>query len=99
MRLIDADELFKALGFAEPCSECDHVIGRFCADQIWADVCDAIIDAPTIDAVPVRRGKWERYSARIAGWVKCSECGNMEPPLCATRFCGHCGAKMEEAEP
>ena len=59
----------------------------------------AVAYAPTIDAEPVRHGKWERYSARIAGWVKCSECGNMEPPLCATRFCGHCGAKMDEAEP
>lgn len=58
-----------------------------------------IDDAPTIDAEPVRHGKWERYSARIAGWVKCSECGNMEPPLCASSFCEHCGAKMDEAEP
>lgn len=61
MRLIDADALFKVLGFAEPCSECDHVIGRFCADQIWADVCDAIIDAPTIDTVPVTSWVTDRH--------------------------------------
>ena len=60
MRLIDADALFKALGFAEPCSECDHLdpIRHWrCEDAIWNDVCGAIFDAPTIDAVPVVRCK------------------------------------------
>ena len=98
MRLIDADALFKALGFAEPCSECDHVIGRFCVDQIWADVCDAIIDAPTIDAEPVRHGKWIDKSGGIEGaWNHCSVCGERAIEL--YDYCPNCGAKMDEEEP
>ena len=61
MRLIDADALFRALGFAEPCSECDHALGCFCVDPTWNDVCGAMGDAPTIDAVPVVRCKDCKY--------------------------------------
>lgn len=58
MRLIDADALNKALGFADPCASCKHVYGMFlCDDAIWQEVCDAIYEAPTIDAVPVVRCK------------------------------------------
>lgn len=107
MRLIDADALFKALGFAEPCSECDHVIGRFCADQIWADVCDAIIDAPTIDAEPVRHGQWlhpeegdEDYNTVSCS---CSVCGwkfNLyEDDIDGAPYCAVCGAKMDTVSP
>lgn len=84
MRLIDADALILA-------AQQDGAYGYVSAEEI--------ANAPTIDAEPVRHGKWERNSARISGWVKCSECGNMEPPLCASSFCEHCGAKMDEAEP
>lgn len=63
MRLIDADALFKALGFAEPCSECDHALGCFCVDPTWNDVCGAMGDAPTVDAVPVVRCRDCRYFA------------------------------------
>ncbi len=62
MRLIDADALREGLGFADPCEKCDHVYGKFlCADVIWQAVCDAIYEAPTIDAVPVVRCKDCKY--------------------------------------
>lgn len=62
MRLIDADALNKALGFADPCANCEHVYGMFlCADAIWQEVCDEIYEAPTIDAVPVVRCKDCKY--------------------------------------
>lgn len=64
MRLIDADALNKTLGFADPCANCKHVYGVFlCDDAIWQEVCDAIYEAPTIDAVPV---------------VRCKDCVNFE---------------------
>lgn len=54
---------------------------------------DEIIDnAPTIDAEPVKYGKWEEYLPEGLRW-KCS--------LCESRFvnpyiyCPHCGARME----
>lgn len=94
MRLIDADALNKVLGFAEPCADCEHVYGTLlCADVIWRDVCDAIYEAPTVDAEPVRHGKWEGFGE---GYARCSECGETTPWLYASDYCGHCGAKMEE---
>lgn len=96
MRLIDADTLSNAM--YRKSFETDDGRQRWDGDlwiryKVFEEARD---EAPTIDAVPVRHGKWERNSARIAGWVKCSECGNMEPLLCTTRFCGNCGALMEE---
>lgn len=58
MRLIDADALYKNLGFAEECKDCDHQYNSvFCDSSTWQVVCDAIYEAPTIDAVPVVRCK------------------------------------------
>ena len=87
MRLIDADALFKALGFADPCSECDHVHGFIC-DAIWTDVCDAIIEAPTIDAVQVVRCKdcvnFERDDAEgIEDWCAVTGARTAEDGYCA----------------
>lgn len=62
MRLIDADALNKTLGFADPCADCKHVYGVIlCEDAIWQEVCDAIYEAPTIDAVLVVRCKDCKY--------------------------------------
>lgn len=58
MRLIDADALYKNLGFAEECKDCDHQYNSvFCESSTWQVVCDAIYESPTIDAVPVVRCK------------------------------------------
>lgn len=45
-------------------------------------------EAPTIDAEPVRRGRW---IVDEDGNVKCSVCGNGSSN---DNFCEHCGAKM-----
>ena len=53
MRLIDADALYKNLGFAEECKDCDHQYNSvFCESSTWQVVCDAIYEAPTVYAVP-----------------------------------------------
>ena len=53
MRPIDADALYKNLGFAEECKDCDHQYNSvFCDSSTWQVVCDAIYEAPTIDAMP-----------------------------------------------
>jgi len=52
-RYIDADALYKNLGFAEKCKDCDHQYNSvFCDSSTWQVVCDAIYEAPTIDAMP-----------------------------------------------
>lgn len=58
MRLIDADALLKIFGFTEDCTNCKHRYNdMLCESVIWRDVCDAIFEAPTIDAVSVVRCK------------------------------------------
>lgn len=89
MRLIDADALNKALGFADPCANCKHVYGVFlCDDAIWQEVCDAIYEAPTIDAVPVVRCKdcvnFERDDAEgIEDWCAVNGARTAEDGYCA----------------
>ena len=80
MRLVDADELQKRICDAkcgceyEKCpNEGDCIFGYF------------ILHAPTIDAEPVRHGKWEG--------LRCSECGRVS--WSNTNYCQHCGAKMD----
>lgn len=65
------------------------------------------IDAPTIDAEPVKHGKWEEIS-EYNGWgdthYRCSACGeewNLEsgtPAENNMNFCSNCGAKMDGGE-
>lgn len=85
-RLIDADELLKKLD-----------------DSIWYNVADfneawyAVDHAPTVDAVPVRHGRWKWNGEAFI----CSACGNghkgqptiMGQPM--FEFCPICGAKMD----
>lgn len=57
-----------------------------------------IDDAPAIDAVPVRHGKWIDKSGGIEGaWNHCSVCG--ERAIDLYDYCPNCGATMDEAEP
>lgn len=59
---------------------------------------------PTVDAVPVKHGRWAENKY---GLITCSKCGNLpleamtgslitmhyEP--CESKYCPHCGAKMD----
>lgn len=83
MRLIDADALKKHYAW-------------------WEDdrqkLFDSIVDRqPTIDAVPVRHGKWiDRNGAIVASFwerYECSECGVMSGN---NKYCPNCGARMDE---
>ena len=57
----------------------------------------AIEEAPTVDAEPVRHGRWEYNSAEYAMGIphyECSICG--ETVAEKTNYCPFCGAKMQE---
>ena len=91
MRLIDADALNKAFDKSEAIEEIYGSDGL----PVISEVIDA---APTIDAEPVRHGKWIDKSGGIEGaWNHCSVCGERAIEL--YDYCPNCGAKMEEAEP
>ena len=61
---------------------------------------EAIRDAPTIDAVPAKHGKWiNRWSGCRSVWLEqsCSECGlTFEDEPHEYKYCPNCGAKMVE---
>lgn len=89
MRLIDADALIKE-------ANADGAYGYVGADEI--------ADAPTIEAEPVRHGRWvpvshDGYADGLPVYDEweCSECrfevkGEGEPPL---NYCPMCGSKMD----
>ena len=91
MRLIDADELFINLDGMMEVSPTGYIHGETVADMIS--------DAPTIDAVPVRHGKWiheVRYtidSLHSYQQYRCSECGMTY--ITNTKYCPNCGARMD----
>lgn len=83
MRLIDADVLPKYTGYA------------LSADE----VAKAVENAPTIEAEPVRRGKW----IEEPGGFMCSVCHDAwseenEEMIKNWNYCPWCGAQMEELE-
>lgn len=98
MRLIDADSLMKKVCEGCPRNDCtpdatDTVYGCMFADSI-----DSM---PTIEAEPVRHGRW----IALEGWfnksiVKCSVCGNtldmdgVNAGRGDANFCPNCGARM-----
>ena len=88
-RLIDANALVeKAYWHGE-----HPTVDRLFAEGVDAvDVSD-IDNAPTIEAEPVRHGRWERTSD---GAARCTACKRkMNPSQYGYAFCGLCGAKME----
>ena len=90
MRLIDADALKRAF-----CRNCYETCAGHCDDLQIID------DRPTIEAEPVRRGRWvEGINDK---WV-CSECGtgnnyayswDITGYQLQDRYCPNCGVKMD----
>ena len=90
-RLIDADALKEYI-------DCGHLRNpcEVCFSEL--DVVNLIDKQPTIDAEPVRHGKWIYHvdSESIGETWICSECNGEE--FCRTKFCPHCGARMDKDE-
>jgi hypothetical protein len=87
VRLIDADALIQKRNHAKAYAPDMHVIGQ-----------GYVMDAPTIEAVPVVRGEWTTNSD-YPDTVICSLCGWRESVWWAdkgTNYCPNCGAKMVE---
>ena len=55
---------------------------------------------PTVDAVPVKHGRWEPLK-NLEGMCKCSLCGDewgSAAKMVPMRYCPTCGAKMDLEE-
>lgn len=104
-RLIDANELWKQMSeLREKRDEESNMTGDRTVCATWNDAVGLIKNAPTIDAEPVRHGKW-LYGENESGHdgYYCSQCGEHirwrygEEDIDFIRsynYCPHCGAKM-----
>lgn len=101
MRLIDVDALRADYGMAEDCKNCKTGYRSCEYDRIYSkmDFCGWLDDAPTVDAVPVRHGRWIRhdYADIVDGYYvpeyECSECHSWKKG--DSDYCPDCGARMD----
>lgn len=93
MRLIDADELIVNFEW------CKQQAGRF-NENHWNDVIRRVNEQETVDAEPVRHGRWKAIKVGGSGYPfwdnKCSECGyTTSRAMNGWVYCPHCGAKVD----
>ena len=96
MRLIDADALKADYGMAEDCKDCKTGYRSCQYDNTYTkmDFCGWIDDAPTVDAVPVRHGRWTIEDCHAATYRYC--CSNCTAHHRARyAYCPSCGAVMD----
>ncbi len=97
MRLIDADAMVESI---KTQSNFIRSFGRddinLMANVIEEGFLQEIENAPTIEAVPVRKGKWIRDYKSIGKTWNCSECRCLEfgDEEYLDKFCPNCGADM-----
>lgn len=107
MRIIDADSLVRNI------KKWEKYIGKYekyipYDEDIYVSTMLTIEDEPTVDAVPVRHGKWIIRDNPGTGWyiVTCSECGEDVTSLIPMigffpnakamwDYCPNCGARMD----
>lgn len=91
MRLIDADKLIRTVRFLTLRDGKEIEIHYVEAERIDS--------APTINAEPIKRGRWIfiRDDGGGNSLYSCSECGqgDIQCPEVIVPYCWHCGAKME----
>ena len=95
MRLIDSDAI--SLGVAEYVTS-NAYLGDTALDAL-KKVMDWIVAAPTIDAEPVRHGRWKKHTYWIGSWgeneMVCSVCEKKYKFHADYNYCPNCGAKMD----
>lgn len=92
-RLIDADALMELYEMGDELKNYEKVL-----PVPLPVIQQNIKDMPTIDAEPVKHGRWERLPDNEE-WAYCSQCHCCwEWEIinnCNVRYCPNCGAKME----
>lgn len=107
MRLIDADEMLvgESRAYMSVQLEMDDFLTRQINRLVHLRIQRLILAMPTIEAEPVRHGKWMTWEDRFPGKIPkkknnlgvfCSECG-LHADNDST-FCPSCGARMDVTE-
>ena len=68
----------------------EHFIYGLKTMQEWID------KQPTVDAEPVRHGRWIFGKTLNHDCMKCSECLHSQTPNSCFTYCPNCGAKMSK---
>lgn len=90
MRLIDADALASALNNGR----LEEQTGRAVPFNAGVAFALTMVEyAPTIDAVPVRHGRWVVIDAEEPRRYGCSECKRLSWHM--ENYCPNCGARMD----
>ena len=97
-RLIDADALITAVLK----NAIDYAV-VFGDSEMHRLLVQVIAHQPTIDAEPVRHGKWikadsQQYFRKHYPCFTCSECGYRKDSQKKWNYCPNCGADMKGAE-
>ena len=94
--LISRGALIARLEINEDCMKCKHANGPLC--KLYAvNACDAIYNAPAVDAEPVRHGRWiASNTIKPFGedTVQCDKCGFFTDVEGHYNYCPNCGAQM-----
>ena len=96
MRLIDADTL-EMVPDENNVMNRVRFIGRSCGktiEMVQTALRKMIDNAPTIEAEPVRHGRWIK-NEWVLNRVTCSECKCYFDSLEADLYCPNCGSKMD----
>jgi len=95
MRLVDADKI-------EP-HEQFEALGNGKYEFVRVAYMDDIDALPTVDTVPVRRGRWIDIDSETYTWkIRCSKCGHERSMMSTGQtypmYCEDCGARMDGKE-
>lgn len=95
MNLIDRDELLKkAIKEKRFVFRMEDLLNEeVIIETVYEDLARFILFTPTIEAEPVRHGRWERTSDGAAYCTACKR--KMNPSQYGYGFCSMCGAKMD----
>lgn len=97
MRLIDADALIAMLEerACKPCKDGRHDYhGVRCRACQYGDEIDDIDNAPTVEAEPVKHGKWSYIFVLDGDYYRCTSC-HYYTRTNSYFYCPYCGAKMD----
>lgn len=107
MRLIDADEMLvsESRAYMSVQQEIDDFLTQQVNDLVHLRTQKLILAMPTVEAEPVRRGRWVTWEDRFPGKIPkkknnlgvfCSACRLHADNKSA--FCPQCGARMDLTE-
>lgn len=84
---------YSILWFDEENKEYNVGYSSYCLDYVrkWLELVFEVVDAPTIDAVPVKHGKWVNVQN---GKGCCSECHRLDAIDPIATHCRYCGTRM-----